>query len=91
MSRSSELAERIHAHLRLMEADPVLNAPRPAGFLRLSPFYQAQAVAVGGRVHVQYVSYQGDSPLRLAEAERYLAWLDAGNKGKHFEVPPDQP
>lgn len=88
MSRSSELAERIQVHLRRMEADPVLNAHRSMGFLRLTPFYQTQAVAIAGKVHVQYVSYQGNSVLPLAEAERYLAWLDAGNNGKHFEVPP---
>lgn len=88
MSRSSELAERLQAHLRRMEADPVLNASRPMGFLRLTPFHEAQAVAVGGRVHVRYVSYQGDSPLTLAEAECFLAWLDAGNNGTHHQAPP---
>ena len=32
-----------------------------------------------------YVSYQGEASLKKAEAEAYLAWLDAGNVGRHYE------
>jgi hypothetical protein len=34
-----------------------------------------------------YISHQGECFLKRAEAEKYLAWLDAGNVGKHYGVP----
>lgn len=85
MSRSSDIATRIDAHLRVMEADPVLNAVREMSRLHLRPYYQAGAIACGGRVRVTYVNFQGGMSIPLGDAEAYLAWLDAGNRGTHFE------
>lgn len=85
-----ELAARITEHLRRFERDPKINVchqwehdgkvvkGRP-------PYYYAGASAAGSRVFVHYVPFQGHSSLTRAEAEAYLAWLDAGNVGRHYE------
>jgi len=85
-----EIAERINAHLKRLEADKDWNrAPYTAGrgysedLVRL---YGARAWASGPWLYVQYVSYQGYAHLRRGEALRYLEWLDAGNKGWHFKA-----
>ena len=39
----------------------------------------------GNRVFVRYVIYQGESSLTKEQAAAYLQWLDAGNRGEHFE------
>jgi hypothetical protein len=49
-------------------------------------FYNASARGSGVYVYVTYISYQGSHTLNQVEAERYLAWLDAGNIGRHFEA-----
>lgn len=78
------IAKQIDAHLRRFEADPVINAwiDGKAGGLR--PYYGAGALATGRFVSIFYIRYQGRSTLPRDEAEQYLAWLDAGNVGKHF-------
>ena len=82
-----ELAAGIAAHLKRFEADPVINAKVEGRGSRLAPFYGAGASYWRGRyLHVQYVSYQGASHLSKSEAEVYLAWLDAGNVGRHHEA-----
>lgn len=79
------IAQRIAAHLRRFEADPKINREREG---RGKPYYNAGAGAAAGarRITVVYVSYQGASRLTRAHAELYLAWLDAGNVGRHFEA-----
>lgn len=86
-SRSVELASKINAYLKRFEADKSgVNKPYTDGGRKgLVPYYNAGAYAAGGRVLVIYVSYQGRTGLTIAEAEAYLAWLDAGNVGRHFE------
>lgn len=79
-----EIARRIAEHLRRFEKDLKINAPRPGRDLR--PYYQPGSWAAGRYVGVRYVSYQGKSMLTKSEAEQYLAWLDKGHVGKHFEV-----
>lgn len=79
-----EIASRINAHLKRIEADPKLNPyDRPGG---CRPYYMAGAWAAGRWVGVKYVSYQGFRNLSKADAERYLDWLDAGNVGRHYEA-----
>lgn len=79
-----ELAARIYAHLKRFEADPVINAERPNG--SGVPYFRANAYYPGGaRIGVVYVSYQGARSLTRDEAEAYLAWLDAGHVGTHFQ------
>lgn len=84
-SRSKEVGALINAHLKRFEADPEINQYSDDRKGRLHPYWNASASARGGRVFVVYISYQGSTSLTLAEAEAYLAWLDAGNEGRHFE------
>ena len=79
-----EIASRIHEHLRRFEADKETNQPN--GEYGLQPYFNASAVSSGRYVYVTYVSYQRANALKRDEAEKYLAWLDAGNVGKHLEA-----
>lgn len=79
-----EIASRINAHLRRMEADPKINKVSKHGGMRLQRYWQAGAGDSGNRIFVTYVSYQGQNSLTKAEAMSYLEWLDAGNSGKHW-------
>lgn len=87
---STEIAERIKAHLKAAEADEGWNwyerETRDGSLERTSRFYNARCWRGGRWILVVYVSYQGRTPLTREEAERYLAWLDAGNRGRHFEA-----
>jgi hypothetical protein len=88
----TEIASRISAHLQRFERDAVINAERfysdqhgkrvPMG----RAYYSAGASRAGSRVRVRYIAYQGGRTLTRSEAERYLAWLDAGNIGRHYEA-----
>jgi hypothetical protein len=80
------IAARINAHLKRMEADKAINKNTQADGRGLSDFYCAGSSAAGRFVYVTYITYQGHSPLTRQQAEAYLAWLDAGNNGKHYEV-----
>lgn len=77
------VAADIRNYLQHFERDPVINKPDGA---RMRPYYNAGAHSVGRYTHVTYISYQGPSKLTPEEAVRYLAWLDAGNVGRHFEA-----
>ena len=80
-----EIAARIGAYLQRFERDPKINV-RDAKY-DTTPYYVARAGYNGGaRIWVCYVTYQGRSTLTRDEAERYLAWLDAGNVGRHYEA-----
>ena len=79
-----EIASRIDAHLHRFEADPSINR-RPDYGSR--PYLLARAFASGRWVQICYVDYHRFEALPKADAERYLAWLDAGNVGRHWEMP----
>ena len=76
-----DVAAAISAHLKRFEKDPEINKPREIG--KLHPYYNAYAWDAGRWVAIKYVSFQGYHNLTKDEAVRYLAWLDAGNVGKH--------
>lgn len=92
---AAALGQKIDAHLKRIEGDLTLNPPKrfdeatktwvldPAG---LSAYYGARAMGDRYRVWVIYVSFQGGSYMSIEDAEKYLAWLDAGNVGRHFEA-----
>lgn len=80
----TEIAARIHAHMRRFETDPKINAPDPV--YRTRNYYCAGAYRAGSFVGLRYVSYHCAWHLRRADAQRYLAWLDAGNVGTHYEM-----
>jgi hypothetical protein len=80
-----QVAERIDAYLRRFEADPKINAPIEGRTLH--PYFGAHAWYPGGAfISVIYISFQGISHIKRADAEEYLAWLDAGNVGKHYAL-----
>ncbi len=83
----TETAKRISAHLKRFESDPVINVVRNHGGKR---YYNANAVRLGQFVGVSYISYQGRTNLARPRAEAYLAWLDDGNEGRHFEAEREQ-
>lgn len=81
----TEIAERIAKHLRRFEANDEINQYED-GNLRLRglrPYYMAGAHRAGSYVGVRYIAYQGSRNLTKDVAIGYLAWLDAGNVGKH--------
>ena len=80
-----DIASRIRAHLRRFEADPKINTTRPEPYGGV-PYFGAGAYSAGRFVYVKYINYQGSSYLTKDEATRYLAWLDAGNIGRHYEA-----
>ena len=83
----AEIANRIHAHLRRFEADPKINVSESGKPTGARKYFCTNAYSAGGRVFVIYVTYQGRNSLTKAQALAYLAWLDAGNVGKHYRVP----
>lgn len=90
-----ELGQKINAHLKRIERDPKLNPGKrydqdtktwvPDNLGHRS-YYGAGARGDRHRVWVIYVAYQGGSHLRIEDAEKYLAWLDAGHVGHHFQA-----
>jgi hypothetical protein len=76
----SEIAARISEHLKRKEASQPKNSAEPGDY------YRACAWAAGSRVGVRYVSFQHETFLTKADALEYLAWLDAGNIGRHYKA-----
>jgi hypothetical protein len=85
-----ELASEIKAILNRLEADTEWNKftwTDMSGETRnQTHFHGATAWASSGRVGVRYVSYQGEGFLERGQAEDYLTWLRAGNKGSHYSA-----
>jgi hypothetical protein len=81
--RLEEIATGIHKHLRRLEADRKTNPIDPK--YQTSRFYGAGASAVASGVSVLYIAYQGSSVLDMEVAAGYLAWLDEGNVGYHYD------
>lgn len=82
----AEIATRITVHLRRFESDPAIADGVTSGGRRIAKFYKPHAWASGRYVGVRYITYQTESHMTKQEAMDYLAWLDAGNVGKHFEM-----
>jgi hypothetical protein len=83
---TKEIGQQINAHLKRFEADPKINVDRSPEKRGLFPYFRAGASGHRAHVYVSYISYQGQSTLKRADALKYLAWLDAGNVGRHFEA-----
>jgi len=84
----TQISVRLDAHLRRIEEDPVPNPWNDGKVNGTKPFYNAGASVGGARVSICYVSYQGRTRLKKVDALKYLAWLDAGNVGKHWNILP---
>jgi hypothetical protein len=90
-----DLAQKIDVHLKRFERDPKINpgkryddkkrkwVPDSKG---VRDYYCAGAGGDRHRVWVRYITYQGGRHLSIEEAQKYLAWLDAGNVGRHYEA-----
>jgi len=90
-----ELAQKIDAHLKRFEKSPKINpgkrfdkdkkkwVPDEMG---VRDYYGAYARGDRHRVWVLYVTYQGGRHLSIEDAEKYLAWLDAGHVGRHYQA-----
>ena len=81
----TEISNRIDAHLKRFEADPIINAFRFTNGVMLPPYYDARAFKGGRYCMVQYLGFHAQSALTKGEAEQYLWWLDDGNVGHHRE------
>jgi hypothetical protein len=85
--RLEEIAASIRAHLLRFEADPRINTGGPD---RPGPYYyHPNAMRAGRYVWIRYVGFQGGVNVDKGRAARYLAWLDAGHIGRHWESDPD--
>jgi hypothetical protein len=88
----AEIASRINAHLKRFERDRSgINKLDSHG---LQPYYNAGAFPAGRYVGVCYINYQGVTNLTKADALKYLAKLDAGYVGRHWDAlrgKPEQP
>lgn len=80
-----EIASLINAHLKRFEADKGINAPRRE-LQNTVPFFNAWSSRAGAYIRVQYISYQGSTALTREQATAYLAKLDEGFIGRHFEA-----
>lgn len=92
---ADELAQKIDAHLKRFERSPKINPGRRydkdkkkwvPDKMGIRDYYGAWARGDRHRVRVLYVAYQGSSVLSIEDAEKYLAWLDAGHVGRHYEA-----
>jgi len=78
--KNKEIAMKIQEHLSRFEE---------AGYKTIrgdNKYFYAHSWSAGRYVAIKYISYQCQSNLSNAEAEKYLDWLDAGNIGKHFDM-----
>jgi hypothetical protein len=82
----AEIAERIREHLKRFEADPKINKTIERQGMKLPPWYYTGASYSGNRVYVWYVIFQGNCSLTKSQAIRYLAALDNGFVGQHFQL-----
>lgn len=81
-----EIARKITGYLKKFENDPGINITSKYGTTR---YYQSCAFKCGRFVAIRYVSYHPHSPLSKTDALAYLAWLEAGNVGKHWDIKKD--
>jgi hypothetical protein len=79
----TEIAARIAAHLRRLESSRTTN---PVNKWKTTKYYYAFARRAGNRVRITYVTHQGGDNVTRDEALAYLAKLDAGFTGKHWEA-----
>lgn len=82
-----EIATLIRAHLKRIEDDPKHNKRiGAASGMRLARYWHSGAGASGRFIYVCYVSYRGSTHLTRDEALIYLAWLDKGHVGRHWQA-----
>jgi hypothetical protein len=70
----AEVASRIDGHIKRIHVESKMQRP----------WYEPGAYSSGSRVFIVYVRYQGPVSITKAQALTYLAWLDAGGRGRHY-------
>jgi len=92
---AAALGQKINEHLQRIQNDKVLNPGKRfdkdqkkwvLDEMGVHSFYGARSRGDRHRVWVIYITYQGGSHLSIAEAMKYLVWLNNGNVGRHFEA-----
>ncbi len=81
----AEIAARIAAHLARFEADQALCKTQNIDGPRLTLFARPSVFVRGPRLLVSYSSALDTVTITKAQAIAYLAWLDAGGVGRHWE------
>lgn len=76
-----EIASRIGAHLERFEADPDICF----GASMAAKYVRPDVYATRTCLQIRYVSVREYRQLTKADAIDYLAWLDAGNVGTHWD------
>ena len=96
---ADELGQKINRHLKRIEGDPKLNPGKRfdkekdawiPDEMGVRDYYGANARGDRHRVRISYIAYQAASFLPIEDAQKYLAWLDAGNVGSHYEALKDK-
>ena len=87
----ADLVDGIAGYLKMFERDPVINArPIPYAawsFPTLPPYGSTSARRTRSGVALNYSALGTTYELPREQAERYLVWLEAGNVGKHIDMP----
>lgn len=84
----TDIAKRIDAHLKRFERDPGINKKKMGNYGMTQEYWRVAVWRAGAYVQVRYSSPVGNhASLTRSAAIRYLAWLDAGNVGTHYQVP----
>lgn len=76
---AEDIAKRLDAHLKRMEADPKFNTN--LGSSGISRLYEAHAWADKGRIGYVLIAFHGSRQLALDRALGWVTWLDAGHNG----------
>jgi hypothetical protein len=79
------LAEAINTHLKRIEATPSINEWTNSSGSARRRCFNAQSYRRGRSIMIRYISYQMTAAVPAADAQRYLAALDAGYVGRHHE------
>lgn len=84
----TEIAACINKHLKRLEriTPPQVFSGKDGQEQKNALFFHAGACRAGSRVSIVYVCYQGHNSLTKEEALKYLAYLEAGNTGRHWEM-----
>jgi hypothetical protein len=78
----TEIGRRIALHLRRLERDEWNRTELVSG----AHLHCPSAYRGSRYVRVRYRCFQAATSLNRQQATDYLAWLDAGNKGTHFDM-----
>jgi len=85
--KPGEVADAIHARLKKLEASDWNEhtwTDRNGQKRKQKHLFYSNASFRGGRIHLQFISYQGGVTVDVDQARDYLEWLRRGNKGTYY-------